>query len=346
MRLFVKIIKGIVLSIVTILALLALGAGWVWLSTEQKEVSFQSGDITIRGTLLSPRFGSEAPGVVLVHGSGQTSRNSTMLYAWIFASQGYVSLAYDKRGVGQSEGGSNEWNEFSVDDLASDAAAGYRYLQTLIEVDPERVGFFAASQGGWVVSLSAKSIDSPGFIVMVSASVSTIAEDRMYGREAQIRYAGFGPDAVAQGLELMILDHQVTRTGTGYDELREAAAGYQGADWYRAINPDLETPLPADAPYRLWERTILDFDPQPLLDTITSPVLWVFGDPDLDRFSPVNLSLNRVEQAKASGMPYDIIQIEHVGHTLELEGDRDMQTLLQVRVPLIWRMFRWLNVHV
>jgi pimeloyl-ACP methyl ester carboxylesterase len=168
----------------------------------------------------------------------------------------------------------------------------------------------------------------------------------MYGREAQIRHAGFGPDSVAQGLELMSLDHQVTRTGTGYEELRVAADGYQGADWYRAINPDLETPLPADAPYRLWERAILDFDPQPLLDTITSPVLWVFGDPDLDRFSPVNLSLNRVEQAKASGMPYDIIQIEHVGHTLELEGDRDMQTLLQVRVPLIWRMFRWLNVHV
>jgi hypothetical protein len=135
----VRIGTRIVLSIFAILALLALGAGWVWLSTDQEEVASQSGDITIRGTLLSPRFGREAPGVVLVHGSGQTSRNSTMLYAWIFASQGYAALAYDKRGVGQSEGGSNEWDEFSVGDLASDAAAGYRYLQSLIEVDPERV---------------------------------------------------------------------------------------------------------------------------------------------------------------------------------------------------------------
>jgi hypothetical protein len=53
-----------------------------------------------------------------------------------------------------------------------------------------------------------------------------------------------------------------------------------------------------------------------------------------------------VEQAKASGMPYDIIQIDNVGHTLELVGDRDMQTLVQVRVPLIWRMFRWLDAQV
>jgi len=79
---------------------------------------------------------------------------------------------------------------------------------------------------------------------------------------------------------------------------------------------------------------------------VKSPVLWVFGDPALDRFSPVNLSLNRVEQAKASGMPYDILQIDNVGHTLELEGDRDIQTLVQVRVPLIWKMFRWLDGHV
>ena len=67
MRKFVKIGKRIVLSIFAILALLALGAGWVWLSNVQEEVAFQSGGITIRGTLLSPRFGSEAPGVVLVH---------------------------------------------------------------------------------------------------------------------------------------------------------------------------------------------------------------------------------------------------------------------------------------
>ena len=346
MRKFVKIGKRIVLSIFAILALLALGAGWVWLSNVQEEGAFQSGGITIRGTLLSPRFGSEAPGVVLVHGSGQTSRNSTMLYAWIFASQGYAALAYDKRGVGQSEGGSNEWDEFSVGDLASDAAAGYQYLQSLIEVDPERVGFFGASQGAWVVSLAANRVDPPAFLVMVSASVSTIADDRMYGREAQIRYAGFGSEAVARGLELMRLDHQVTRSGTGYEELRATAAAHHGADWYRAINPDIEMPLPANDPHRLWERKVLDFDPQPFLGTIKSPVLWVFGDPALDRFSPVNLSLNRVEQAKASGMPYDILQIDNVGHTLELEGDRDIQTLVQVRVPLIWKMFRWLDGHV
>ena len=182
MQKVVRIGTRIVLSIFAILALLALGAGWVWLSTEQEEVASQSGDITIRGTLLSPRFGREAPGVVLVHGSGQTSRNSTMLYAWIFASQGYAALAYDKRGVGRSEGGSNEWDEFSVGDLASDAAAGYRYLQSLIEVDPERVGFFGASQGAWVVSLAANRVDPPAFLVMVSASVSTIAEDRRVTR--------------------------------------------------------------------------------------------------------------------------------------------------------------------
>ena len=345
LRPLLTILKRILLSAFAILALFALGAGWVWLSTRQEEVAFQSGNITIRGTLLSPRFGSGAPGVVLVHGSGQTSRKSTMLYAWIFASQRYAALAYDKRGVGKSEGGSNEWSAFSLDDLASDAAAGYRFLQSRKGVDPKRVGFFGASQGGWVVSLAANRVDMPAFVVMVSASVSTVAEDRLYGREAEIRHAGFGSDAVGQGIELMRLDHQVTRSGQGYEQLLAAADRYHVAEWFRAINPGLETPLPADAPHRIWERKVLDFDPQPLLGTLTSPVLWVFGDPALDRFSPVRLSLSRVEQAKASGMPYDTIQIGNVGHTLELEGGRSIQTLVQVRLPLIRKMFRWLDVH-
>lgn len=93
----------------------------------------------IRGTLLTPRFTDQTPAVVLVHGSGETSRKSTLLYAWMFA-----------------------------------------------------------SQGAWVVSLAATQVDSPAFLIMESASVSTVAEDRRFGREAQVRHAGFDDKAVAK----------------------------------------------------------------------------------------------------------------------------------------------------
>lgn len=339
-----KFARGLILALLVPVALTAVWAGWTLLSIRQDDVAFRSGELTLRGTLLSPRFGRQAPGVVLVHGSGQTSRKAMMAYAWIFASQGYAALAYDKRGVGASGGGPTEWREFSFEHLADDAAAAYRFVQSRPGVNPRRVGYFAASQGGWVVSLAANRAPAPAFLILASASVSTVAEDRLYGREVEVLHAGSGEAAARDAVGLLALDHQVTRTGRGYDAVKVAFDRARSAPWFADVYPE-GGPLPADDPHRAWERTILDFDPRPHLQTIGAPVLWIFGDPDLDRFSPVRLSRSRIEAAIAAGRPYTIIAIPSVGHTLELEGDRDLETFVQVRLPLLWRIFGWLKAH-
>jgi pimeloyl-ACP methyl ester carboxylesterase len=334
----------IIWIILVALALPALWCGWKRISIHSEDIEFKSGNLVIRGTLLSPRFGIKAPGVVLVHGSGQTSRKSTMLYAWIFASQGYAALSYDKRGVGKSDGGEYEWREFSLKDLATDAAAGYRFLESRTNIDSKCIGFFGASQGGWVVSIAANQVKSPAFLILVSASVSTIAEDRIYGREAQIRHAGFGEDDIKKAIERIRTDHQVTRTGKDFEKLSATFERYREAAWFREVYPDLQ-PLSIDDAHREWERKILDFNPQPNLKNIKTPVLWIFGDPELDRFSPVKLSMSRLKEAQSFGMPYRIIQIDKVGHTLELESGNNVQTFVQIRLPLINKMFNWLKVQ-
>lgn len=336
--------RTVAVSILGAVLLIAAWFGWHWYAIQSEEVEFRSGDLVIRGTLLTPRFTDKTPAVVLVHGSGETSRKSTLLYAWVFASQGYAALAYDKRGVGLSDGADHEWREFNFEDLAGDAAAGYRFLQGRPRIDPRRVGFFAASQGAWVVALAATRVDSPAFLIMVSASVSTVAEDRIFGRQAQVRHAGFDDKAVAQATELIHLDHRVTRTGTGYEALEAAWNRYRGADWFHEVYAG-DAPEAVSDPHRLWERTVLDFDPQPKLQVISAPVLWVFGDPNLDRFAPVGLSITRLQQAITGGKPYDIIQINGAGHTLELEGGNSVRSLVEVRLPLIRRMFAWLEDH-
>ena len=336
------ILKSVVLSAAFLLLFVIIGTAWIWLTTRQKEVEFNNGSIVLRGTLLSPRFADKTPGIVFVHGSGQTSRKSMMLYAWIFAAKGYSALAYDKRGVGKSDGGITEWRDFSFNDLANDAAAAYRFLQSETSSDPDHIGFFGASQGGWVVSLAASRVDPPAFVIMVSASVSTVAEDRIYGREAQVRYSGFGEDAVNQAVELIKLDHQVTRSAQWYDSLLTKWNSYRTQSWFNDVYQD-DTPLPINDPHRKWERTILDYDPQPYLENIKAPVLWIFGDPALDRFSPVKLSISRIEKAKDAGMPYQIIQINNVGHTIEPQDGNKIKTLLQIRIPLIRKIFQWLE---
>ena len=342
MRLVIKVLGGALAGIALVVALAVAGAGWVRLSTREQTVAFKSGELTLQGTLLTPRWGSPSAAIVLVHGSGQTTRKSTLTYAWIFAARGYSALAYDKRGVGASEGAPDEWDRFSLDDLASDAAAAYRFLQARPEVDPKRIGFFAASQGVWVTSEAANRVGRPAFLIMASGSVSTVAEDRLYGRRAEIGRLGFDARAADHAERLLRLDHEVTRSGKGFAELEQALAAARTEPWYAPLYGD-RPPLAVDDAHRTWERTVLDFDPRPRLKRLDVPTLWIFGDPALDRFSPVSLSLTRVRAAKRAGKPYEILQIDGVGHTLELDDAGAVETLIKVRLPLIVRIFGWLH---
>ncbi len=334
-------IKKVSLSLALIFVLFCLWGAWSWYSIVPEEVSFYSGDLVLRGTLYLPRHQEDLPAVVLVHGSGEVSRRSMALYAWLFAFKGYAALAYDKRGVGQSDGEKYEWREFVLDDLAADAVAAYDFLQSHDRIAANKVGFFGASQGAWVVSLATNQVESPAFMIMASASVSTIAEDRIFGRKAQVRHAGFDDNAINQAADLIRSDHEVTRSGSGYDLYRKLWDSYQNQDWFKEVYAN-SLPEPMNSPHRLWEKSILDFDPRPLLSQINIPSLWIFGDPELDRFSPVDMSVGRLEEAKLLGACYQIIQIDKAGHTLELENGSAVQSLLKVRIPLIADIYRWL----
>ncbi|MGL5849811.1 MAG: alpha/beta hydrolase [Phycicoccus sp.] len=339
-RTFRRSTAAAVLTVLLGLVVLAGAAGWVHVSTRQEEVAFASGDLTLRGTLFRPRFDGDAPAIVMVHGSGQTSRKSMLANAWTFAALGYAVLVYDKRGVGASDGGPTEWELFDLDDLANDAAGAYDYLRSRPDVDRDRIGFLGANQGAWVVSLAANRVEEPAFLVMASASVATVAEDRLDGRRAQLLHLGYSEAEAARAVDLLRLDHQVTRTGQGHGRLVAAVDCARDAPWFEEIYPEGGV-LPADDPHRRWERTVLDYDPRPQLATIESPVLWMFGE--LDRSSPVALSVPRVQEARRAGRPYEIIVVEGADHDLEIEGGNPLETIVTARIPLVWQTKTWLD---
>lgn len=337
-----SLLKKIFLVLGSILLLISLWGIWQWSSVVEEEVEFRNGDLILRGTLRSPRWEDSAPAFVMVHGSGRATRQSMIVYSWLYALKGYATLAYDKRGVGASDGEANEWREFSFDDLAADSVAAYNFLQSHPGIDKDRVGFFGGSQGGWVVSLAANQVDSPAFITMVSASVSTVAEDRVFQREARVRSAGFDEESVSQASQLIQADHQVTRTSSGYENYAELWDSLKERDWFAEVYGD-QVPVPVDSSSRQWEKTILDFDPEPLLKQIGSPILWLFGDPLLDRSAPVSLSLNRLSDAKSSGACYRVIQIDDAGHTLEPERHIGLFERISIRISLVQDMYQWMD---
>src|SRR5262249_10450065 len=97
------------------------------------------------------------PAVVMVHGSGATTREEFQVFAAWCASLGIAVIADDKRGIGQSAGRypGERASEATLDVLARDAQAEVRCLASRPEIDKSRIGRLGDSQAGWIIALAA-----------------------------------------------------------------------------------------------------------------------------------------------------------------------------------------------
>lgn len=326
-------------AFLALIGLCLLAAVARYLLIDESTIRFHSGNLQIEGTLLVPPLASNAPGVVLVHGSGPTTRRAMLLYARIFAFAGYAAVVYDKRGQGRSAGPADAWKYFSIDELAGDAAAALRLLRAQPAVDASKTGYFATSQGAWVAARAANQEPLPAFLVMVSASISTIREDRLFGMRALLRHKGFDEPSVERGVELLRLDQAVSLRGTGYAGLAQAFLSARAEPWFRAAF-ETQSPVSLQNLRRTWERSILEFDPRPHLLRLECPVLWVFGDPDFDRFAPVEQGIDWVNRQNGN---HSVIVMRNADHNLNSVDSGPLTSLFGVRLPAIWRILRWLN---
>lgn len=283
-----------------LMVLTFLATGWdLALRYRTEEVSFDSGDLTLRGTLYIPRGGGPHPAVILVHGSGRQTRREYVFYARAYASRGVAALAYDKRGSGASGG---NVTTATYEQLAADAASGLALLRRRPDIDGERVGIWGMSEGEWVGPLAAIQTD-PAFLVLVSPSAMTPSRQVQHETGAGVRRAGFPADDARRAREVYgrIADFQ--RTGEGRDELNRELQLVAQEAWF-GVARYLEESVPeydrveALEWFPAW-RARMDFDALPMIARIRCPVLAQTGgdDPKNDGAA----ALDRIEAALAAG---------------------------------------------
>lgn len=170
------------------------------------EVSFRgSGGLAMHGTVVSPTGArGPLPGVVLVHGSGSgTSREKLMTEATAFARQGMSVLVYDKR----SEGYSLTRRDYGQ--LADDALGAVGALRSFKGINPEKVGIWGLSEGGWVAPLAASRSKDIAFVIIVGGNAMQPLRQQTWAVAAGLRKAGVSgslPDRSVPTLYRLLAD--------------------------------------------------------------------------------------------------------------------------------------------
>lgn len=147
--------------------------------------SYPSDNLKIYGMMNIPEGNGPFPVIVLNHGyfspSGFTSGDGTRTMADILASNGYITVASDYRGHGQSEedgqrrGGHRP--EFAIDALNLIAS-----VKNIQKADPNRIGMWGHSMGGEVSLRTAESTDKVKAIALWAPTSANASDNaNFYG---------------------------------------------------------------------------------------------------------------------------------------------------------------------
>ena len=237
------------------------------------EVRFANGDVALAGMLIRPTGAAKPPAIILVHGSGPQDRESILPFARFLVRRGIAILGYDKRGVGKSGG---DWNRASMEDLAGDAVAAFRYLSARGDIDGTQIGLLGVSQAGWIMPLAAVQAPKIAFLISISGAGVPTEETAFDHTRNELTTGGMPADRVEQLIDLMKAQHRFARTGEGWDEYVAKRAALAA----RLGSPPDSFPSTQDHPRWQFMRKMFFYDPGPTLRQLRTPTLALFGELD------------------------------------------------------------------
>lgn len=274
----------------------------------QSDVSFLGKAGKLVGTISIPQTGGRHPGVVLVAGSGPSRRSMLEPFAKHFQELGFVTLVFDKRGCGGSDG---DWTSASLDDLADDASTAFTYLLSRPEIEPSKVGVWGVSQAGWVVPRMIGRISNPAFAVVLTGGGMTPREVEMVGYRNSLKRLGADAEGTTRAESLIKKYLDWLSSGIGRDSLVADIARAKSEPWYQAVN--LEGVLPSEAARPQWEW-VAKYDPLPDIAKMKLPVLVVLGAKDTLGDAKRSSEGWRKGLETAGNKQFRIEVIEEMGH--------------------------------
>jgi len=315
----------------------------------REEVTFKNGDVELSGTVLAPASKGKHPALVYTHGGGPAKREVYWGLGYLFAARGFVVLSYDKRGVGKSTG---NWGAASFQDLADDAVAGARFLQSRTDVAANKIGFFGQSQGGWIAPLAASRFPDAAFALALSGGGLSPAETELLDSDFELKKAGYSTSEINDALAFQKLKNEIIASPSDnakWDEYTRARAIAKDKKWFRQPGIDVRGPEKRDDPFWTFFRRFYYYDPAPTLRASRAPLLALFGELDTPEGVKANVSAIKQILDQAGRKNYIVKVYPNGSHNLmEVPPDNPNEFVRLKRFPpgLFESMVDWTGTQV
>lgn len=242
----------------------------------QKTIHFYSDGLRLTGTLYFPDNivpGREYPAII-VGGSWTTVKEQMSgSYAKRLARHGFITLAFDCRYFGESEGSPRYWE--NPEAKITDYTNAVSFLQAVREVNPEEIFMTAVcASAGYMVAVAAKDERIKGLATVAAWLHDANSVRLIYGGEEgvqdKIHSSKIAQKAFSETGEVKYVPAISTTD--------KSAAMFGDYDYY--LNP-LRGGIPQWSADRFavmsWEGW-LTFDPMPLAPSVNQPVLMIHSD--------------------------------------------------------------------
>jgi pimeloyl-ACP methyl ester carboxylesterase len=278
----------------------------------EEEVTFknQIDNVQLAGTLTLPGKDSKYPVAILISGSGQQDRNSTIMGHQPFhviadhlTRVGIAVLRFDDRGVGKSTG---DPSQATSANFAEDVRAAVKYLQGRKEIIKEQIGMIGHSEGGVIAPMVASGTKDIGFMVLLAGPGVPGDELLIAQTEALARAANASAEDIKSMTVLNRKIYDVAKEQTGSElentlkkifdeEYNKLPANARPAkeDFDETIKQQIAT---VNTP---WFQYFVKYDPASALAGVKCPVLVLNGGKDLQVPAEQNTNAIRTNLEKA-----------------------------------------------
>lgn len=286
-----------------------------------EDVTVDSGDVELAGTLTMPQGSGPFDAVVLITGSGAQDRDEQLfghrpflVLADALTRAGHAVLRVDDRGVGGSGG---KLDDATYEDLTGDAVAGVEYLRGRAEIDPGRIGLLGHSEGGYIAPLVAQRTPV-AFVVLLAGPAASGEDVLILQNRTLLQAAGASPEQVEAQVASVREVIEALRA-QAYAAVRELATN-RIREQTASLPPD-QQPSPeqiavqADATATPYYRAFVVHDPAPSLRALDVPVLAFYGGKDLQ--VPATQSEPLLRQLLAGNQDATIRTLPELNHPMQ-----------------------------